>query len=343
MTGGHGIGSMVWFGVLIFVVRCFPSPSDSCRERAERPFLVFQLAVLVERAGIVNLAPRPLDAGDHVSPGIGAPAAGHIEYPVHGGCPLGIADLDPFGGVQDSFQQIGPLARSVDDLGLLLQLIAGPDAADPGVFPLEWHEPEAVDLQALRISFHTDNGIATPTPETQRTVTEVVLRLEPIVMAVDDVKPAGVEQTMDLSGLYSWDGGAAVKRLLGEAGTTESPRLTQDNPALAAVELDALLARWYSFRSRMHSFMADYDVIVSPANAGPAPVHGPEMEEFSRFTYTFTYNLTGWPAAVVRAGTSPEGLPIGVQIVARPGREDVALAVAKFVETEFGGFQRSGL
>jgi amidase len=67
------------------------------------------------------------------------------------------------------------------------------------------------------------------------------------------------------------------------------------------------------------------------------------MEEFSRFTYTFTYNLTGWPAAVVRAGTSPEGLPIGVQIVARPGREDVALAVAKFVETEFGGFQRSAL
>jgi amidase len=211
------------------------------------------------------------------------------------------------------------------------------------VFPLEWHEPEAVGLQALRISFHTDNGIATPTPETQTTVTEVALRLESMVIAVDDVKPAGVEQTMDLSGLYSWDGGAAVKRLLGEAGTTESPRLTQENPALDATELDALLARWYSFRSSMHSFMADYDVIVCPANAGPAPVHGPEMEEFSRFTYTFTYNLTGWPAAVVRAGTSPEGLPIGVQIVARPGREDVALAVAKFVETEFGGFQRSAL
>jgi amidase len=262
------------------------------------------------------------------------PSAGRVPRTGH---------IYPFGGVQDSFQQIGPLARYVDDLSLLLQLIAGPDAADPGVFPLEWHEPEAVDLQALRISFHTDNGIATPTPETQRTVTEVALRLESIVIAVDDVKPAGVEQTMHLSGLYSWDGGAAVKRLLGEAGTTESPRLTQEDPALDAAELDALLARWYSFRSSMHSFMADYDVIVCPANAGPAPVHGPEMEEFSRFTYTFTYNLTGWPAAVVRAGTSPEGLPIGVQIVARPGREDVALAVAKFVETEFGGFQRSAL
>ena len=86
--------------------------------------------------------------------------------------------------------------------------------------------------------------------------------------------------------------------------------------------------------------MADYDAIVCPVNAGPARIHGREMDDLPAFSYTFTYNLTGWPGAVVRAGTSPEGLPIGVQIVARPGREDVALALAKFVETEFGGFRR---
>jgi amidase len=56
-----------------------------------------------------------------------------------------------------------------------------------------------------------------------------------------------------------------------------------------------------------------------------------------------TYNLTGWPGAVVRAGTSPEGLPIGVQVVARPWREDVALAVAQFLEGALGGFQPPGL
>jgi len=57
------------------------------------------------------------------------------------------------------------------------------------------------------------------------------------------------------------------------------------------------------------------------------------------FGYTMTYNATGWPAAVVRAGTSAEGLPIGVQIVAAPGREDVALAAAKHVESALGGFR----
>ncbi len=92
----------------------------------------------------------------------------------------------------------------------------------------------------------------------------------------------------------------------------------------------------------MLSFLEKYDVIVCPVNASPALPHGATSDPSTLrlFTYTSTYNLTGWPAAVVRAGTSPEGLPIGVQIVTRPGREDVALAVAKFVETARGGFQR---
>jgi amidase len=45
----------------------------------------------------------------------------------------------------------------------------------------------------------------------------------------------------------------------------------------------------------------------------------------------------------VRGGTSPEGLPIGVQIVTRPWREDVALAVAQNIETTLGGWQRPSL
>ena len=47
---------------------------------------------------------------------------------------------------------------------------------------------------------------------------------------------------------------------------------------------------------------------------------------------------SGWPCAVVRAGTSAEGLPIGVQIVGRPWREDVVLALAAHVERALGGY-----
>jgi amidase len=81
-----------------------------------------------------------------------------------------------------------------------------------------------------------------------------------------------------------------------------------------------MLARLDLFRAGMHAFLERRDVIVSPVNAGPAVPHGATLDAATapNFAYTMTYNLTGWPAVVVRGGTSREGLPIGVQVVGRP-------------------------
>jgi amidase len=64
--------------------------------------------------------------------------------------------------------------------------------------------------------------------------------------------------------------------------------------------------------------------------------------EIEPTSFTTPASLTGWPAATVRAGTSPEGLPIGVQLVARPWRDDVALAAALAVERALGGYRPPG-
>jgi amidase len=61
--------------------------------------------------------------------------------------------------------------------------------------------------------------------------------------------------------------------------------------------------------------------------------------ELDPTSFATPYSLTGWPAATVRRGTSPEGLPIGVQLAARPWRDDVALAAALRLERELGGSQ----
>ena len=76
--------------------------------------------------------------------------------------------------------------------------------------------------------------------------------------------------------------------------------------------------------------------IVCPVTAAPAPVH----QTFERTTaaYAMAFNLTGWPSTVVRAGTSDQGLPIVVQVVAPPWREDVSLAVAAEIEKALGPF-----
>ena len=107
----------------------------------------------------------------------------------------------------------------------------------------------------------------------------------------------------------------------------------------------ALLEEIDRFRSEMIAFMETRDLIVCPISAQPALLHGASYDEehLRGLGYSGVYNVTGWPAAIVRVGTSPEGLPIGVQMVARPWREDVSLAAARVLEAAFGGWQRPGV
>ena len=89
------------------------------------------------------------------------------------------------------------------------------------------------------------------------------------------------------------------------------------------------------------SFFVNYDIILCPISCNPAFLQGFEPEELQKKTlsYTSTYNLTGWPVAIVRTGTSSNQLPLGIQIVGKPWQEHKVLAVAKFLEESFGGFQ----
>jgi len=101
----------------------------------------------------------------------------------------------------------------------------------------------------------------------------------------------------------------------------------------------AFLARWDRYRITLNRFLEGRDLILCPVEAYPAPPIGPPGGP-PAFTYTTPFSLVGWPAAVVRAGTSPEGLPIGVQIVAGPLRDDLVLAAARVIESACGGWQR---
>ena len=278
---------------------------------------------------------------------IGSDYGGSIRLPAHFNGIAGIkpthsrvprtGHIFPFGGTHDWFQQIGPFGRYVDDLVLLLPILAGPDNVDPAIVPMPLGDPTGVDLRALRVGFHVDNGIRTPTPETQAVVRAAAEAMADVGARVDESRPEGIAESFDVGfRVFGADGRAAVRRLLREAGTTEAATATQ-GPGLSAVELDQFLASLYDLRSRMHRYLEEHDVILSPVNAKPAILHG--TTDLPDYSYTLTYNVTGWPGAVVRGGTSPEGLPIGIQVVAAPAREDIALAVAAHLEDALGGFQ----
>ncbi|WP_051305549.1 amidase [Desulfogranum mediterraneum] len=297
-------------------------------------------------AAIVAAGGSPFD--------IGSDYGGSLRYPAHccGVCTIKptsgrvprTGHILPFGGMLDSFQQVGPIARRVEDLQLLLPLICGPDNIDPSIVPMPLAEPGSIELGSLRVSYHTDNGILPASPETREVVRRAAAILEQERLVVEEARPAGLEQSYELGlGLWSADGGAMIERLLTEHGTEEHtiPWLGLAKP-LDAGQLDALLVRWYQYRSSMLSIFQDYDLILCPVNAHPALAHGAIGADLRAFSYTSAYNLTGWPAVVLRGGTSATGLPIGLQIVAAPWREDLALALAAFLEQALGTFPQPG-
>lgn len=287
---------------------------------------------------------------------IGSDYAGSVRLPAHF---CGIAGIKPTSGrvprtghiipyaagAADAYQTIGPLARTVDDLTLLLGIIAGPDWQDPSIVPMPRANPDDVDLSTLRVAFYTDNGTVTPTPETIQVVKEVAKSLEDYVASVEENRPERLEETWDLwASLHNADGGYGILEILEKAGTKQTSRnMRRVDSEATGREFGRRLRAMDLFRSQMLGFMANYDVMICPTNANVAIKHETLPDHLEGFSYTATYNLTGWPATVVRAGTSPEGLPIGVQIVANPWREDVVLKVAHFVEETFGGWQKPHL
>jgi amidase len=135
-----------------------------------------------------------------------------------------------------------------------------------------------------------------------------------------------------------------VRRLLARYGTEQAfPRLRwarglEDRPSSAWTELLAGVA---VARADMLRFMRRYDALLCPVHTDAAlPADGIKAEERRpAFTWTQIYNLTGWPAGVVRGGSSTTGLPIGVQVAARPWREDVVLATLSCIEGVSGGWR----
>lgn len=298
-------------------------------------------------AAIVAAGGAPFDIGSDTGDSIRQPA--HV---------CGVAGLKPtsgrvprtghhpgFAGPFESFTQLGPIARRVEDLELLLPIIAGPDGEDPHVGPAPLRGTGALDVGGLRVVAFTDNGLRTPTAETIAAVDAAATALADAGVAVrSEVPPALAEAWAAWDGLIRADGFAWLRRLINDAGTPgwgsyATRGWITPGPPLAGDEFSALIERADAVRARLLRWLADVDLIVCPAMPQPAIRHGESTEPWFGDTYSDVHNLTGWPAVVVRGGTAPGGLPIGVQLVAPPWREDLALAGARIVETASGGWR----
>ena len=293
----------------------------------------------------------------HGSPfGLGSDAAGSVRLPAHF---CGIASLKPTsgrlcrtghvpdaGGWLEMIWQIGPMSRRVEDLCAMMRVLAGEDGRDHTVADIPDRDPAQVSVRDLRVAFFTDNGIRAADAETAAVVRAAADCLFRAGARVEEKRPPGIEQSYDLEmKMIGPDGGDGLREYLKAIGSTRHhPLLEQWLIKLEPyrTNLEGFAAYWgslFEFRATMFAFFQNYDVILSPVYPQPALPHGESTTDanFPGFSYTMTYNLTGWPAAVVRFGSSAEGLPIGVQIAAHPWREDIALAVALHLDRQYTG------
>ncbi|WP_053662167.1 amidase [Streptomyces sp. MMG1121] len=244
--------------------------------------------------------------------------------PGHGVVPAGIGNGDWFG-----MSENGPLATTVEDLRLMLDVLA--DAALPPA-------PRPVSLRVAVALRSPLPGVSVSRPYTTA-VREAAGALARAGHQVRRAEPP-YPPSLALTAMRHWTAGTAV-----DAEGLDPARLAR------RTRVHAALGRRFvapvragdgreRLRARLTPFFTEHDVLLGPALARRSPTAGPWHERgwlrnilANAYTpFTPPWNLTGWPAMSVPFGTLPSGAPCAVQLVGRPGTEDVLLGLAAELE-----------
>ncbi|QOC93413.1 amidase [Micromonospora craniellae] len=248
------------------------------------------------------------------------------------------------------------VTRSVRDTAALIEFLADRPHRSPRL-PAFAHGDlnEAVadiDSQPLRIGFvqSAPAHCAQVDPEVRGAVESMAVLLESMGHRVEEAHPAGLFDPYVLEAFFdtlSVTVAQSVEELAAEVGAP--PGLNELDPItryweergrqLSGLELADELSWQQGYRAQMGHWWTDFDLLLCPVFATPAPkVSWPWTEpdgikkSVDVLTFTAPFNTTGQPAISVPTALTENGLPLGVQFVAQFGREDVLLRVARQVE-----------
>src|ERR1022692_4287321 len=296
--------------------------------------------------------------------GVGSDGGGSIRVPAHFS---GICGLKPTpgripatghfpasGGPFALIGVVGPMARTVADVKALFEVMQGPDDGDTCAAPVRLRWPSDDEVRKLRIGYFEDDGRTPVTAETRTAGRTAAQALRGAGFQVEPFRPSGLEEARALwKKFFVTVGGMLIRPMFHGREHDLSPVLKQflqwsaAEPPLtgggargAGIGRDILRAEFLAQRRA-------YPILLCPAAAIPAFRHGERswridgksVEYLDAWSYTEWFNLLGNPGAVVPVSHSPEGLPIGVQIVGLPWEEEQVLAVAAMVESECGAWK----
>jgi Asp-tRNA(Asn)/Glu-tRNA(Gln) amidotransferase A subunit family amidase len=285
--------------------------------------------------------------------GVGSDGGGSIRVPAHF---CGICGLKPTPGRIPATGHypssagpfaligvVGPMARTVADVRALFEAMQGPDVGDACAAPVPLRSPEVRAIKALTIGYFEDDGHTPVTPGTRAAVRGAAEALRADGFHVEPFQAPELDEARDLwRKFFVVAGGMLLRPMFREREGDLSPILKQFLELSSAESLltgESLLDAWMrrdTLRAQFLTQMRRYPILLCPAAAIPAFCHGERcwtidgksVQYLDAWSYTEFFNLLGNPAAVVPVSQSPEGLPIGVQIVGCPWEEEKVLAVA---------------
>jgi len=250
------------------------------------------------------------------------------------------------------------MARSAADVKLLFEVMQGPDIGDASAAPVPVRWPtwsrETEGRKTIRIGYFEEDGRTRVTPETRTAVRNAARALELAGFEVEPFRPEGLDKARDLWWTFF---GVAGSMLLGPMlkGHEDdlSPILREFNSWVAEEPpptAQSLLTSWIQrdiVRMQVFEQMERFPVLLCPVASIPAFRHGERewqvdgqtVKYLDAWSYCEWFNLLGMPGAVVPMTKSEDGLPIGVQVVARPWQEEIVLSVSEILECERGAWQ----
>jgi amidase len=268
---------------------------------------------------------------------------------------------------EEGLAVVGPMARTARDLTLLLDVMAGPDPLTHGVayeltLPPARHE-RLCDFRVLVLDDHpfipTGSAVRAGVNRVADALVEGGARVERHSPLLPDLAEAAVLYTQ----LLFSSTGARLPVEAYEQLRARAAGLSPDDQGLDAVRLRGLVFShrdWIEANNRRErhrhgwrQLFAEFDAVVCPVTPTPAFPHdhnpdllerrididGVEYPYLDQLVWAGLATMPGLPATAVPAGRSPEGLPVGVQLIGPMFEDRTPLRLAELLEREIGGFQ----
>lgn len=254
---------------------------------------------------------------------------------------------------------LGPMARTVPDLCLLLSTMIGDDAADPLATtihgktirrPEDFARPASIDLASLKVAITPDFGFAPTEKHIRRVFAQKVGAFSSLFAAAEETTPdcSGTDETFEVLRAVSFL--ANMHDRVRDTPEMVGPNVranVEEGLRYGALDITRALKQQTAIYQRWQGFFEDYDVILSPAvtlsprpwsELYPAEIDGkPTRTYFHWLALAYAATTVGHPAISLPVGLDDHGMPFGLQIVGPRGGDAKVLAVAAALERALAG------